>query len=371
MRSQPIMTPDPPPPSSGDGKQLPPRHRPTLGNLSQDTTELDLWAFEDDLDTPQASVPEQQRGTGGTIPAPRERRAAKSRESVAADEVSSDTGGERIKMNVGRGAQKPQAPPLITPLSPESEFDDLENWEDATKEENLGDLPEEPAPVVLTPEPPAPQPAREVAAEAIKPEAIQAPESDEDDEFSPRVTTDVPPLPLRPHLGLSTMERTGMIALTVLLLVGGLFIYFHSIHKLPTESTRAGSGDFPIKGSKINVESATSYWRPPIDDGPNPETFRRGTELLPVLVLKIAEGRGDIRVLFRNEERETIGDAVTRTIQGAGTVEIPATAGFDDIGMHAAYRTGGSKPWTVEVLEADSGKDVKRLFEINISTDRR
>jgi hypothetical protein len=342
-----------------------------LGNLSQDTTELDLWAFEDDLDTPQTSVPEPQRGSSGAIPAPRERRVAKPRESVAKDDASSETGGERIKMNVGRGAQKPQATPLIAPLRPESEFDDLENWEDAPKEENLDDLPEEPAPVVLTPETPAPQPAREVPVEAVEPETKQAPVSEDDDEFSPRVATDAKPLPLRPHLGLSQMERTGMIALVVLLLVGGLFIYFYSIHKLPTESTRAGTGDFPIKGSKITVDSATSYWRSPIDDGPNPETFRRGTKLLPVLVLKIAEGRGDIRVLFRNEDRETIGDAVTRTIQGAGQLEIPATAGFDDIGMHAAYRTGGSKPWTVEVLEADSGKDVKRLLEINVSTDRR
>jgi hypothetical protein len=43
--------------------------------------------------------------------------------------------------------------------------------------------------------------------------------------------------------------------------------------------------------------------------------------------------------------------------------------------MHAAYRTGGSKPWTIEVFEAPSettpGKDFKRLFEMNISTDRR
>jgi hypothetical protein len=176
---------------------------------------------------------------------------------------------------------------------------------------------------------------------------------------------------LRPHLGLSRVERTGMIALVVLLLVGGLFAYFHSIHKLPSESLNAGSGDFPIKGAKITVDNARSYWRRPIDDGPNPETFRRGTKLLPVLVLDVAEGRGDIRVLFRNEERETIGDAVTRTIHGAGMMEIPATAGVDEIGMHSAYRTGGSRPWTVEVMELEGGRDVKKLFEINISTERR
>jgi hypothetical protein len=367
MRSQPIMTPDPPPPSSGDGKHLPPRHRPTLGNLSQDTTELDLWAYEEDLETPQAAMPEAQRGVSGTIPQPRERRVARPSEADVKADFSSDAGGDRIKMNVGRGAQKPQGQPLIAPPNPESAFDDLENWDDAPTEDNHGDLYEELAPVVLTPQPPVEQVAEVLRVSEKK----QARESEYENEFSPRDASEAKPLPLRPHLGLSKMESAGMISLIVLLVVGGLFAYMYSIHTLPAESSSAANRDFPIKGSMISVNAATSYWRTPIDDGPNPETFRRGTKLLPVLVLEIAEGRGDIRVLFRNEERETIGDAVTRTIHGSGTVEIPATAGFSDIGMHAAYRTGDSKPWTVEVLEAVSGKDVKSLFQINISTDRR
>ena len=56
-------------------------------------------------------------------------------------------------------------------------------------------------------------------------------------------------------------------------------------------------------------------------------------------------------------------------------LQIAATAGFEDLGMHAAYRTGQSKPWTIEVLEAPSesaaNAEFKKLFEINISTDRR
>jgi hypothetical protein len=369
------MTSDPPPPSSDNGKQLPPRHRPTLGNLSTDTTELDLWAFEDDLESPESTIAEPQRGTSGAIPAPRERRIVKSREVSPKDEAATETGGERIKMNVGRSRLQPQPAPLITHPSPESEFDDLENWEDVSKEEVLGDLSDEAAPILLTPELPAPQPASTKAADAKKPSVADVPEAAGDDEFSSTNRPDAKPLPLRPHLGLSLVERAGMIALMVLLLAGGLLTYFYSIKRLPTESTRAGTGDFPIKGSMITVDSATTYWRIPVSEGPKTDTFRRGTELLPVLVLKISDGRGAIRVLFRNDERAVIGDAVTRTIQGAGDLEIPATAGFDDIGMHAAYRTGGSKPWTIEVFEAASetasGKDFKRLFEINISTDRR
>ena len=54
---------------------------------------------------------------------------------------------------------------------------------------------------------------------------------------------------------------------------------------------------------------------------------------------------------------------------------LAATAGFEDIGMHAAYRTGQSKSWSVEVREAPSEdspvQDFKKLFEMSISTDRR
>jgi len=70
-----------------------------------------------------------------------------------------------------------------------------------------------------------------------------------------------------------------------------------------------------------------------------------------------------------------MGDAVNRTLQPGVPLQIAATAGFEDVGMHAAYRTGQSKPWTIEVLEAPSegalNSEFRKLFEINISTDRR
>ena len=70
-----------------------------------------------------------------------------------------------------------------------------------------------------------------------------------------------------------------------------------------------------------------------------------------------------------------MGDAVTRTIKPGAPLQIAATAGFEDLGMHAAYRTGQSKPWTIQVLEGPSetaaNAEFKKLFEINISTVRR
>jgi hypothetical protein len=183
------------------------------------------------------------------------------------------------------------------------------------------------------------------------------------------------PISLRPHLGLSKVERIGLIALVVLLLGGALGILIISLNRLPTESDKASSHDFPIKGTHFSIRSAKSYWRAPVTDGPHPDTFRRGAKLLPVVELDLAGGPAAVRVMFRNDERILVGDAVTHAVRGDGKLSIAATAGFDELGMFAAYRTGESKPWTLEVYEAPSedttGRDFKKLFEMDITTDRR
>jgi hypothetical protein len=375
------MTPTPSS-SSSDGQSLPPRHRPSLGNLTKDTTELDLWAFEDDLElgeTPEKPAPDQpSRPSGGDIPAPRKRHVAKVREPASPLEGGSPAGGDQIQMNINKGRQRSQ--PNVPPVGlskPEIEFDDLEHWQDVPKGPQIEELPEA-APLqepkeIASPEPmmPAGEPSAQATEEPAQPAAADA----EEDEFSPANRGNAQLASLQPHLKLSKAERIGLISLLVLLLAGGLVTLVFSIKDLPTESERAKANDFPIEGTMVTIDSAASYWRAPITGGATPETVRRGTKLLPVLELKTSKADGAIRVLFRNEERTVVGDAVTRAVRGAGTLEIPATAGFDDLGMHAAYRTGGSKPWTIEVFEAASenavGSDFKRLFEMNISTDRR
>jgi hypothetical protein len=370
------MTPDPPP-SSSDGKSLPPRHRPSLENLGKDTTEMDLWAFEDDLDPGGApSKPDPvltPRSSGNEIPAPRERRVTKVREpGNPLDGPSPSNDSERIQMNVSKSRTRGQSGSQPTRLSStEREFDDLEQWDDVPKGPQIDDLPPAQVPVLeADPEPVEISPAEESAV-PIAPAIEEA----DDDEFSPVKRADARPISLHPHLRLSKFERTGLIVLLVLLAAGGLATIVFSLNRLPTTSARTKANDFPIKGTMVEVESAISYWRPPITDGSSPETVRRDTKLLPVLELQIRGGSGAVRVLFRDEESTAVGDAVTHAVRGAGTLIIPATAGFDDLGMHAAYRTGGSKPWTIEVFEAASetspGTDFKRLFEMNISTDRR
>ncbi len=381
------MTPEPP--SSSDGSSLPQRHRLALENLVKDTTELELWDLENDLEMSDEAAESQgdkpPRAFTGDIPAPRGSRAGKTLSPETPAAAGADSGEEFIRMHVNRKRLKKDSRE-VSVKSPayESEFADLEGWQDSRNEPEPENLPaeeecevaaaedevaieeakvtEEPAPVVSAPVVEAPAPVPPV-------------EDDDDGEFSPAKGEDAGSVSLRPHLGLSKIERIGLIALLVVLVGGGASIFLWSLNRLPMESVKAESADFPIKGERVTITSAKSYWRAPIVDGPDADTFRRGTELLPVLELEVSGGPASIRIFFRDEMGATIGDALSRSINGEGVLKIPATAGFDDPGMHAAYRTGESKPWTVQVWEVSSGSasdgNSKKLFEMNVSTDRR
>lgn len=339
---------------------------------------MDLWAFDDDLDLEEAVQPARPT----QVPAPRGNKPAK---EGAADPAAAETkippAGDLIKMNVGRPKFKARSGQPSGQSIPEKDFDELEHWEDAPTDTDIGELPPEPPVQLPEPEPetpvettPGPEPATQEAPKDSIPSASNE-ESADDDEFSPAIRKDAMPVSLRPHLGLTKAERSGLIALAALLLLAAAYIGTVSIGRLPTESIKASSTDFPIQGKYVKVASAISYWRPPITEGPDADTFRRGTALLPVVELKLERAAGAVRVLFRNEDRQVVGDTVIRRADHPGVLKITATAGFDDPGMHAAYRTGGERPWTIEVLEAPStdtpGRDFKKLFEMNISAALR
>jgi hypothetical protein len=358
-------------PSNSDGSALPPRSRPNMGNLSKDTTETDLWAFDDldPADPPAAKSPPPAERTVPEAKSSLKPANPEGSESVLpVKEVSHlrpAAGQERIQVNVNKAKTRAQsASALPSTAKPGDDFDDLAHWEDSAAAV---------APTLRV----EPVPEAVVAPEKFQqaPPQAPAPPEDDADEFSSVAREGATPVSLRPHLSLTKIERVGMVVLLVILLVGAGALVVYSLSGLPTESARAAANDFPIKGRQLTVGSAASYWRQPILDGANPDTFRRGTILLPALTLEIADGTAGLRVIFRNQDGESIGDIVTRSVRGGSKLEIPATAGFDDVGMHAAYRTGESKPWTVEVLEApsaDSPNDAfVRLFEMNISTDRR
>lgn len=383
------MTPKPPAPS--EGSSLPPRVRPNLDDLIKDSAESDLWAL-DDLDQPDEGNPKPPSpAIQVNLPEPRGIRKKKPLELNPPRSAAPNNGvqvnvgampacpwlaglaatNNSVQMNVGKE-------PSITPLSsvpspsrPGAEFDDLDDldhWDESAQ------------PVLSIHPSLIPPPVDEVntsdeagaqATSAVTP----ATTADTSDELSPVAPANATPVALVPRLGLSRVERIGLWALCAILLIGGVMVFFNTVNRLPTGAERLKAGDFPVKGRHVTILSADTFWRPPITEGSNPETVRRGTQLLPVINLTSSGGPAAVRFFFRDQDGLVMGDAVTRTLKPGIPLQVAATAGFEDVGMHAAYRTGQTKPWTIEVLEAPSetadNSDFRKLFDINISTDRR
>ncbi len=337
---------------------------------------MDLWAFDDlepeaDFATEEAPKPDRS-----SIPASKESGEAggvvEDGTPLAEIPKAAKVVAERVTVNA---SQKHKAERTIrssrdstTHSTPGSDFDDLDGWDEAVPEMMPPSAFKQMTPAV------EPVPAGEPVTGESEFSPVMQPEDDRD-EFSPKSRADVQQGSLRPKLNLSGSERLGMIILIALLAISGGIFYFFTINRLPTNSPGVGEDDFPIRGETVEVVSAVTYWREPVTTGENPDTVRRDTLLIPVADLSVRGGPAAIRIFFRDSSGELAGDAVSRTIRGDETFQVAATVGFEDLGKHDAYRTGDEKVWTIEILEAPSetspAEDFKRLFEMNISTDRR
>ena len=325
-----------------------------MGNFAKDSNEQDLWAF-DDLDpldeTPSETLPKLP---GPGLPVPRDTEKLKIR--PLAERPPEKAGGnlDSIRTNITRSRPKNPMASSSGHAKTGSEFDDLEHWDETEFVPVASETPpaETPPATLLT------------LAEAPPPAALR-------DELAPAAPSKSPPVSMRPRWNLTKVERLGLVVLTVLLLIGGALAFLNSISRLPSGTDRVKANDFPIQGKHLTIVTAVSFWRAPMPA----DTARRSTQLIPVVDLSTSGGPAAVRVLFRNSEGAVIGDAVTRFIQSGGKLQIGATAGFDDVGMHAAYRMGDNKPWTIEVLEAATqnaaGHEFRRIFEMDASTDRR
>ena len=395
------MTSNNPPSSDGsDGESdTPPRSRTSLGIAAKDSTELDLWAFDDGDELEEMPVPKLAKQG---IPEPRYPAEGPTRKwspessqkfnplPSGLPEATADS-HESIRVNVNPRtrsaftASSPQPPQKSVVRSiPGENFDDLDQWEEPAA------TPAKPAPATMPPSAfkemprmesaatPPPTPVAEPApTETPPPTTVRPPAEVEDDrdEFSTRISTvgGQPASPLRLALHLKPIERIGLALLVLLLMAVAAVFYFSTIRQIPTGSGRVEAGDFPIQGDKVEAVSAASYWRKPVTTGPDADTVQRETLLIPVAEFTTRGGPATLRILFRNEHGDLVGDVLTRNVQGEEKLTLTATAGFDDLGKHTAYRTGHTDRWTIEVLEAPPGNpapaDFKRLFEMNIGTD--
>lgn len=338
----------------------------------QDLREQDLWDFTDDADSPAPTSPapdspeESAPETLAENPPqavtltprglrkeefpfrakqpPKPNRKGQKDESRAEDE-------DEIPTNF---ISKTPSPP---PRKVEDAFDDL----DASDDDTPAVKPSSKAPVEKKAPEPAATVAHQGAAETMAAESLENP----DEPASAPL-----PAPVSPRISLSKVEKIALISVLALLAIGSIFFITNSVYKIPEKHVWLDEGDFPIKGKKLQAIKAKTYWRTPAaGEG------RIGSALLPVIDLELHGGPAAIRVFFKNAEGESAGDAFTKNVNGTTTLNIVGTAGFEDLGMHAAYRTTDTDRWIVEIYEGPSVsapiESFKKLFELPISTDRR
>ena len=355
-----VPTPDPtddPAPSR--------RRGPQISRLKKDNSELDLWDFDEAVPPATPARPETTPAPPSPGPpsarpeipkeiqrAPRPLPAAKSDDSKA----------------VRPSAQSSRRTNALDPLKKSKPADDIgeleENdpvWSDAERPSR-------------EPEPPANPPVPPAAPVPPVPDEAPEPPSGEPDESPTPPEARVDTRPIRERLGLTRLEKIGLGVLAAALAATAIFFLTTTLGRVPTKSDRAERPSYPIKGQHIRILEADSYWRQPVRTGPGAETVRRGTLLIPALTLELEGGPCAIRAFFRDDKGEFVGDGVTRSAS-SGKIEIAATAGLDDLGAHAAYRTGETKPWKIEIFEApsvdSSRQEFRKLLELTISTDRR
>ncbi len=381
------------PTSPPDGSSIPHRHRSHLGNLAKNTTEKDLWAL-DELDS-EAVTPVED-----PVVLPRDFKKRKlqslneepvpdipilSRAKNDQDLPATRPEDEARNMKVNTTSKNtPKLPrPTLLGESPRktkmpSDFDELEQWDEPDAAPMTRNTPKKAsasAPTQISAS--AELTIEEVSSESFLETDFAESHSHtpEENEVTQKASKKTSPNSIKPDLQFSKLERMGLAVLVFVLLLAGTLIYLNTVNRLHGNGAQNQTNYFPIVGQNLTVQEADTYWRAPIADGPNPETFRRGTQLLPVVELTLGGGPAGIRVFFRNSDGELMGDVVTRKVEGGHKIQVAATVGFDDIGMHSAYRTGQSKPWTIEVHEAPSesspASTFKKLFVMAISPDRR
>ncbi len=337
---------------------------PILSEKSgKDAVEFDLW----DLDSAGGEAPGDDDG-GESIPSRRPKQTSlrskvPTSRTINAPVIREETAEESV---TELSPATEEVDPVAALASKITRRDPVIRSARAERSD-LDDLDDTPAPPVAIPE--------------SKPHVVATPsivlaETKADEEKADETAEASPPLSRKPtFLGsLTTVEKIGLVGLLAILAIAAA-LTLHHFNRVPTRELIEAPLDLPIQGQLLTATEVKTFWREPILSGEKPDTVRRGTQLIPVLELSLDGKPAAVRVFFRNDEGLVVGDGITRSVSGEGTLEIPATAGFDDVGMHAAYRTGESIPWVVEVFEAPNpnvpSDKFQKLFETKISTDIR
>jgi hypothetical protein len=326
-----------PPSSSG----LPGRSRPQLSDLSRETTEDDLWNLDEEA--PAIPVRPPNPAPAGTLPSPPEAPEAPG----------------MAQPPVPRGMPQAVEPPLPRKERPavKDEIGDLDESEPDDEVVTLV------APVEAEPAP-APSPAPEPVVEEPAPEPAAAADLAPPPTKGNKPRHAPAPKGTLPRPRLNRREVIGIAGFAFVLMIAALWVLSRFFTQLAFKDDPTAAPDYPLKGERVTVAAAETFWREPVREGDARDVARREVVMIPVLELSLDPENspaGALRVIFRNGQGQPVGDPITRTFavgrfeaSGNATIAFPATDGFEKDGDFHAYRTGKGDPWTVELLEGPS-----------------
>ncbi len=385
-------------PLSSRSPQLPPRHRPTLGNLNKNTIDTGLWDDIEDIDDLELKPSQIAKET--KLPKPRPSFESQSIEAKPASQniPASPRNKDAMMTNITR-AKPGERNPLnktTAPLARVGDIDDLSDWDDVPATPRGKKTPLEKNPLT------APETAEDNETKSEKSSTAEIPEvelaqnddakdepaeAQSEDEMVPekvdlgfgefvekKPLAEPDPSAWKQSLRISTLEGVGLSLMVLILLASSVIFVVAGINRLPKIEEPAVAADFPMNGKSITIQSVDTFWRKPISTGENADTFRRGSVLLPVMEISCSKGSAALRIIFRDSEGTAMGDTKVINLRKEQKVQVVGTAGFEEIGLFTSYRAGNEKPWTIEVYEAssiDGSGNFVSLFKTNISINQR
>ena len=317
------MSADPPKPSGNPGRQ-----RPSVSDLSRETTEDDLWNLDDDIPDKSPAKPK----------APPTKRAPATSRSVNPDKKTNLSEGKETK-TPSRQAKHSDA---------SEEIDDLDEPEDPPEDDIVtlvqikDEKPDRDIPLVETP------PIEEPEAKAKSNQKKNS--------------------PLKGKLAEARLKRPEVIGLAtfaVAILAVAVWLISSFFNHLRFKSDFVEIPDFPVKGEIVILKDAQPYWREPIREGDSIDVARREAVIIPILEITLDPENsrgGALRIVFRDGEGGLVGDSITRSFSGGQfdasgqeVLEFASTDGFVEMATFRGYREGEEgDPWTAEILEGAS-----------------
>lgn len=171
---------------------------------------------------------------------------------------------------------------------------------------------------------------------------------------------------------LSSLEKSSLIAVITLLVGAAIWAVSTFYDHAPEGTLVQFDKDFPLTGKNITVAEVETYWRKPIRKGENLDLgVQLNARLIPCARIKLSgEGDAALALSFRDSDKNLVGDPFSLEVKNGKFIKnnsneiiVNCTAGFLDRSNIHPYINGDLKPWSLLIVEGDSGTTPAHLID--------